>query len=235
MSIAEPSTPDPDSVFARYKERLPRTVRPRLDRRLAGIVDSSEVLRLTREEADRRGAELSGGTVPNPFLWLRQITGEMLARLHGERLGDDLRNVISLYRGSLPEATSMSLAAHLLGRAGGDEDVAAARAEQRLLFQEALHAIELFDRELLTLRHCEQLSNDEVATVLGIPTAQASEAYIRALKRITVIVASLPAFKNRPPSRLIGVRELAPALRPEPRSHVRHSRSQCPRRAAGAG
>ena len=91
----------------------------------------------------------------------------------------------------------MSLAAHLLGRGGGEDDQAAARAEQKLLLQEALNAMDPIDREVLTLRHCEQLSNDETATVLGISRSVASEAYIRALKRITVILASLPGFKGR--------------------------------------
>ena len=97
----------------------------------------------------------------------------------------------------MPEATSVSLAAHLLGRGGGEDDQAAARAEQKLLLQEALNAMDPIDREVLTLRHCEQLSNDETATVLGISKSQASEAYIRALKRITLILASLPGFKGK--------------------------------------
>ena len=58
--------------------------------------------------------------------------------------------------------------------------------------------MEPLDREVLTLRHCEQLSNDEAATVLGIPRSHASEAYIRALKRITPVLASLPGFKGKP-------------------------------------
>jgi RNA polymerase sigma-70 factor (ECF subfamily) len=53
------------------------------------------------------------------------------------------------------------------------------------------------DREVLTLRHCEQLSNDETATVLSISEAHASESYIRALKRITVILAALPGFRGK--------------------------------------
>jgi RNA polymerase sigma-70 factor (ECF subfamily) len=187
---------DPDVLFDRYKERLRRTVRLRLDRRLAGIVDSSGVLQLAREEARRRGEELAAAAA-SPFLWFRRITGEVLAKLHQERLGPDVRGDISLYRGALPEATSVSLAAHLLGRGGGEDDQAAARAEQKLLLQEALNAMDPLDREVLTLRHCEQLSNDESATVLNISSAQASEAYIRALKRITTILASLPAFKNK--------------------------------------
>jgi RNA polymerase sigma-70 factor (ECF subfamily) len=191
---ADGGIPETGALFDRHKERLRRTVRLRLDGRLLGLVDSSGVLKLVREEAARRGGELGGA---DPFLWLRQVTGAVLSQLHHERLGADVRGDISLYRGALPAATSISLAAHLLGRGAGDDDKAAARAEQKLLLQEALNAMEPLDREVLTLRHCEQLSNDEAATVLGIPRSQASEAYIRALKRITPVLASLPGFKGK--------------------------------------
>jgi RNA polymerase sigma-70 factor (ECF subfamily) len=194
---ADGGVPDSGSLFDRHAERLRRTVRLRLDRRLFGIVDSSGVLRMAREEALRRHAELAGPDCPDPFLWLRRITGEVLARLHRDRLGPDVRGDISLYRGALPEATSVSLAAQLLGRGGSEDDKAAVRAEQKLLLQEALNAMDPLDREVLTLRHCEQLSNDETATVLGISRARASESYIRALKRITVILAALPGFKGK--------------------------------------
>jgi RNA polymerase sigma-70 factor (ECF subfamily) len=195
---ADAGIPDPGAVFDRYKERLRRTVRLRLDRRLVGLVDSSGVLKRVRGEVLDRGDELAGSGRPDPFLWLRRITGDVLAKLHQERLGPDVRGDISLYRGALPEATSISLAAHLLGRGGGEDDQAAVRAEQKLLLQEALNAMDPLDREVLTLRHCEQLSNDEAATVLAIPKSQASEAYIRALKRITLILAALPGYKGKP-------------------------------------
>jgi RNA polymerase sigma-70 factor (ECF subfamily) len=184
-------------LFERHKERLRRTVRLRLDRRLLGLVDSSAVLSLVREEAARRGGELGPSGGADPFLWLRQLTGEVLAQVHRDRLGSDVRDDVSLYRGALPEATSVSLAAHLLGKEGGDDVKAAARAEQKLMLQEALNAMTPLNREVLTLRHCERLSNDETATVLGIPVADASEAYIRALKRITPVLASLPGFSKR--------------------------------------
>jgi len=187
---------DVSAQFDRYKERLRRTVRLRLDRRLTGIVDSSGVLKMAREEVKRRGSE-PDGTAASSFLWLRQIVGEVLLRIHQQRLGPDVRGDISLYRGALPEATSISLAAHLLGKAGGEDDQAAARAEQKIVLQETLNAMDPLDREVLTLRHCEQLSNDETATVLDISPAQASEVYVRALKRISVIMASLPGFKRK--------------------------------------
>ncbi len=195
-AVQNQSEADLEALFQSSLERLRRTVRLRLDRRLSGIVDSSSVLELVRQEAARRRSELDLGKVTDAFLWLRQITGDVLGRLHQERLGPDVRGDISLYRGALPEATSVSLAAHLLGRGGGADDQAAARAEKKLLLQEALNAMDPIDREVLTLRHCEQLSNDETATVLSISRSVASEAYIRALKRITLILASLPGFKG---------------------------------------
>jgi WD40 repeat protein len=66
----------------------------------------------------------------------------------------------------------------LLGQGGGEDDKAALRAEQKLLLQEALNGMDRVDREVLTLRHREQLSNDETAAVLGVSISQASESYI---------------------------------------------------------
>jgi RNA polymerase sigma-70 factor (ECF subfamily) len=194
---AHGAAPETNALVDRYEERLRRTVRLRLDRRLSGIVDSSSVLNLVRQEAARRATELTGEAQNSSFLWLRQLTGEILAQLHAERLGAESRGEISLYRGALPEATSVSLAAHLLGKGGGEEDRAAFRAEQKLVLQEALNAMDPLDREVLTLRHCEKLSNDETAGVMKIPKSQASEAYIRALKRITQILAVMPGFKSK--------------------------------------
>ncbi len=196
MSDSADDRADLSALFDRYKERLRRTVRLRLDPRLLGIVDSSGVLKMAREEADRRARE-AAGTTASSFLGVRQIVGEVLQKLHEQRLGAEARGDISLYRGALPEATSISLAAHLLGKAATADDLAAARAEQKILLQETLNAMDGVDREVLTLRHCEQLSNDETANVLAISPSQASEAYIRALKRISVITASLPGLRGK--------------------------------------
>ena len=109
----------------------------------------------------------------------------------------DARREVSLYQGSLPGATSAALAAQLLGNFTRPSE-AAVRAERKVQLQTALNAMDPLDREVLTLRHCEQLSNDETATVLDIPKSQASETYIRALKRITLILAALPGYKGKP-------------------------------------
>ncbi|QEH31954.1 RNA polymerase sigma-E factor [Aquisphaera giovannonii] len=185
---------DPGSLFDRFRERLRRTVRLRLDRRLVGVVDSSEVLQGARDEAVRREGEM--GDAADRFLWFREVVVGVLARLERERFGDDVRRDVSLYRGSLPEATTVSLAAHLMGIPDGDDDRAAERARHKLVLQDALNALEVGDREVLTLRHCEQLSNQETAAALGLSAAQASEAYIRALKRISPVLASIKRLQG---------------------------------------
>ena len=124
-----------------------------------------------------------------PYLWLRLLTGQRLLQLHRYHLGTQMRDAsqeVSLYRGALPQASSVSLAKHLLGRLTAP-DVAAARAEMQLRVQEALNGMEPMDREILTLRHFEMLSNEETAAVLGIRKSAASNRYVRALRRLKEI------------------------------------------------
>lgn len=98
---------------------------------------------------------------------------------------------VSLYRRSLPEATSAALAEKLLGRES-EPDAAAIRAEQAIRLQEALNGMDATDREVLVLRHFEQLSTSETATELEISVEAAKKRHIRALKRLKEILAQLP-------------------------------------------
>ena len=68
------------------------------------------------------------------------------------------------------------------------------RAELHLRVQEALNGMDPLDREVLTLRHFEELSNAEVAQVLGLSKTAASNRYIRALDRLRGIVAGIPSL-----------------------------------------
>jgi RNA polymerase sigma-70 factor (ECF subfamily) len=66
---------------------------------------------------------------------------------------------------------------------------AAIRAEVQIKIQEALNAMDPIDREVLALRHFEELNNNETAAVLGIHKAAASNRYVRALRRLKEILA----------------------------------------------
>ena len=95
----------------------------------------------------------------------------------------------------IPQASSESLAAQLLGRLTSPTQ-AAIRAEMQLRLQEVLNGMDPLDREVLVLRHFEELSNNETAEVLGIQKSAASNRYVRALKRLKEILSSLPGFFN---------------------------------------
>ena len=108
-------------------------------------------------------------------------------RRHLGAQGRDAGREISLYRGAMPEATTAALAAQLLGRQTSPSQ-AASRAERKIRLQEALNSMDPIDREVLVLRHFEQLSNGEAAQVLGLDKSAASKRYARALIRLKDIL-----------------------------------------------
>src|SRR5262249_38597837 len=132
------------------------------------------------------------------FLWLRWLTGQRLLIVHRQHLKTKMRDVgqeVSLHRGALPQASSVSLAAQLLGRLTAPS-LAAMRAEMPLRLQEALNGMDPLDREVLTLRHFEELTNGETARVLGIQKSAASNRYVRALERLREVLSGMPGFFN---------------------------------------
>lgn len=186
-------------LFVHHRERLRRMVRLRLDGRLLGRVDPSDVLQEAYLDLAKRAPEYLANPVLPFFLWLRLLTGQRLLAIHRRHLGAQMRDAgqeVSLHRGALPEATSASLAAQLLGRLTSPTQ-AAMRAEMQLRLQEVLNTMDAMDREVLVLRHFEELSNNETAEVLGIQKAAASNRYMRALKRLKDILSSMPGFLDR--------------------------------------
>lgn len=173
-------------LFSRYRDRLRRMVEFRMDRRLQGRIDPSDVLQEAFfEAAQRLDAYLAKPSMPL-FLWLRFLVGERLVTLHRSHLGTRMRDAareLSLYSGPLPAASSAALAAQLVGKLTSPSQ-AAVRAERILRVQEALNAMDDIDREVISLRHFEQLSNSETATEIGIDESAASNRYVRALKRL---------------------------------------------------
>ena len=178
----------------RSRDRLRRMVALRLDRRLQGRVDPSDIIQEAYIDASARLAEYARQPDMPFFLWLRFLTGQRLLRVHRQHLGAEMRDVareVSLYRGALPAATSAALAAQLLGRDTRPSE-AAVRAERSIRLQEALNSMDPIDREVLALRHFEQLSNVEAARVLVLQESAAAKRYVRALKRLRLILDAGP-------------------------------------------
>jgi RNA polymerase sigma-70 factor (ECF subfamily) len=182
------------ALLARHDGLLRRMVALRLDQRAQGRVHPSDVLQETYLQAWTLLAEYLRQPTAPFFLWLRGIAGNKLREAHRTHLGTQMRDArceVSLYRGSLPEASSAALAAQLLGRLTRPSE-AAIRAEMKLRLQEALNSMDPLDREVLVLRHFEQLTPAQIAAEVGIKEKAASMRYLRALKRLKEILMRLP-------------------------------------------
>ncbi len=185
-------------LLACHRDRLKRMVHLRLSRRLQGRVDDSDVLQEAFLEVARRLPDYAADPKLPFYLWLRHMTGLKLAEIHRRHLGTQLRDAdreVTLHRGALPEADSVSLAAHLLGQLTTPSQ-AAIKAETRLMVQEALNSMDPVDREVLALKHFEQLSTSEMAQVLGMSKAGAGSRYLRAIKRLRAILTQIPGLAD---------------------------------------
>jgi RNA polymerase sigma-70 factor (ECF subfamily) len=182
------------ALLARYRPRLRRMVALRLDPRLQGRVDASDVIQEGYLDALKRLEEyIRDPSVPF-YIWLRFLVGQRVAENHRRYLsrpGRDVGREVSIYRGAMPGVSSGALAARLLGKLTSPSQ-AAVRAERKLQLQEALNRMDPIDREILVLRHYEQMSNGDAAAALCLEKAAASKRYTRALERLEEILADLP-------------------------------------------
>ena len=180
---------DGHEAFARFFEsarrRLRRIAGFRLDYRLRGRVSESDVLQETYVRAAARiDRYLNDPDFPF-FVWLRMELQQKLAEIHRQHLGADKRDV----RREQPRRpyragqTSVAMAAHLVGQMTSASRLLE-RAEMIQTLEKALEEINEVDREVIALRHFEELTNVETARILDIEPAAASKRYLRALRRM---------------------------------------------------
>lgn len=178
---------DLEALLQEFRPRLGRMVRLRLDPRLARRVDASDVVQDALVDVSSRLEEyLAQRQVPF-FVWVRFLTGQRLAQVHRAHLGaqarDIGREVDARSVAETPEVSSWSLAEAVLA-SGLTPSQVVAREEDRARLRAALEQLRDIDREILVLRHFEQLDNHEVAAALGLSEAAASARYVRALDRM---------------------------------------------------
>jgi RNA polymerase sigma-70 factor (ECF subfamily) len=181
-------------LVERHRERLERMVLLRMDRRLQGRVDAADVVQDAYLAVRGKFPQYIADPHLPFFLSLRLEVGQKLVDVHRFHLGTQMRDAgqeVSLHRGALPQVTSLSLAEHLLGKLTSASR-AAMRAELKIRVQEALNSMDPNDREVLILRHFEELSNSEAAQVLGIKPSAAVNRYVRALKRLKDVFQGMP-------------------------------------------
>ncbi len=181
-------------VFESHRGRLRRMVELRMDPRLHGRIDASDVLQDGFLDLARRLESYLNDPKLPVFLWLRLVVSDRLAMYQRRHLGTERRDVgreVSLFRDPLPQASSAALASMLLGHLTSPSN-AAIRAEQILRVQEALNSLDPVDREIVALRNIENLTRGETAAVLGITEEAGAKRYLRALKKLKTIMAAMP-------------------------------------------
>lgn len=176
-------------LFSSYRNQLLRMVEFRLDRRLYGRIDAGDILQEAYMEVARRIDSFLDDPQVSFFVWARQITWQTLLMAHRAHLGvqkRDARQEVALGAGRT-QGTAVSLASRLAGDVTSPSQ-GAIRDERAAQLRLALDSMDEMDREVLALRHFEQLSNKDVAEVLSIQKTTASNRYVRALRRLKEIM-----------------------------------------------
>lgn len=195
-------------LFSLYRPRLWRLVAFRLHPQLQGRIDADDVLQDAWLRAIDRIDSFLRDAATSPFLWFRTIVSQTLVDLHRFHMGAQKRSAareFSINRGWSNESTSSSMSFHLQQPAKSPSSTLG-RAEQARQLETALQGMNENDREVLALRHFEELSNSETARVLNMTEQAASARYIRALARLKQVLEVFPggfegAFSLHSPGR----------------------------------
>jgi RNA polymerase sigma-70 factor, ECF subfamily len=188
-------------LFSQNRERLWKLVNFRLHPRLYGRVDADDVLQEAYLAAAERRSHFLENEAGSFFVWLRLIVLQTLTDLHRRHLGTGKRDAnreISLQYLAGGHSTSASLAVQFIGSITSPS-VLAMRAEMTARLEAAIDTMNPIDREILALRHFEELTNQEVAEVLGIEQKAASIRYVRAIKRLKEILSEASGFQEQVP------------------------------------
>jgi RNA polymerase sigma-70 factor (ECF subfamily) len=189
---------DPDAVnrlLDRHRESLRRLVQLRLDRKLARRVDASDIVQDVLLEANGRLDDYLRDPKMPFHLWLRHLAQDRMIDMHRQHRGAQRRSLDreqALAAPSFGDQSSFDLAAQLR-----DHELTPAaatiRKELEARFLAALDELDEEDREILLMRHFEQLGNSETADVLGLSPAAAGMRHLRALRRLRAILGERPS------------------------------------------
>jgi RNA polymerase sigma-70 factor (ECF subfamily) len=170
------------TLLTRHQKRLRRMVYLRIDPRLAARLDPSDIVQDALTEAHRR-LPVYAAERPIPFYpWLRRIAWERLLQMHRRHISAQRRTV--LREDVLPlSGDSEILLARRLAEASSPSDQML-RREIKDRVREALARLSNGDREVIVLKHLEELSFQEAAAVLEVTTAAVYSRYYRAIQKL---------------------------------------------------
>lgn len=168
-----------------YRPRLRQMVRLRIDRQLAARVDPSDVIQEVYLDAQRQIQTYLEQNKVVFYVWLRGLAGQRLSNLRREHLHAKCRT--AWREVALPAESSIMLAERLLA-GGSSPSRALMKKELRRRVQHALEKLQPDDREVILMRHFEEMSNREVAQAVGLSPSGATMRYGRALFRLKEIL-----------------------------------------------
>jgi RNA polymerase sigma-70 factor (ECF subfamily) len=166
----------------------------RLDPRLRGRLDTSDVLQETHIEAQERLEEYVGAPQIPFYFWLRRIAGQKLLdaeRFHLRAKKRAVQREVPMDARPVSHTTSEALAGALVERGASPSELAA-RSELRARLEAVLDLMEPIDREIIALRHFEQLTVPESAQVLDIGEEAAQKRYLRAIAKLRTVLSAMP-------------------------------------------
>jgi RNA polymerase sigma-70 factor, ECF subfamily len=182
------------ALFEQFRSRLRTLVEMRLDRRIRARVDASDVLQEAYADAVRRYPEYEQEQERKlpPYIWLRFLTMQQLVLAHRRHLGVHARTALLEQPIHLFDEAGVDSGTIAICLAGSESTPSAkvSRAEEIERMKEALDHLEPLDREVLALRHFEQLEHSEIGEILNMTSAAVSSRYRRALKRIGLAINS---------------------------------------------
>jgi RNA polymerase sigma-70 factor (ECF subfamily) len=198
--VEREGAPAAEQLWERHREPLRRLIGLRLDQALGRRVDASDVVQEVLLKANQRLPEYLGHPSMPFHLWLRQIARDHVIdehRRHRVAARRSLDRERSLTAPEFQDRSSLDLAAQLR-----DPELtpaaAVVRRELERRFHDALDRLDEPDREIVVMRHFEQLSNGEAARVLGVSEAAAGMRHLRALRRLRSILGETPSRSGPP-------------------------------------
>ena len=180
-----------DQLLARHREPIRRLIDLRLDPAIVQRVDASDVVQDVLLEASKRLRDYLENPAMPFHLWLRHIAKDHIIDAHRRHHQAQKRGVNReqpLARPGWMDKSSLELAGQLIDPERTPASAALQEELQRRL-HDALAGLDDDDRDILLMRHFEQLSNQEVASSLGLTEAAASMRYLRAIRRLRDVLA----------------------------------------------
>jgi RNA polymerase sigma-70 factor, ECF subfamily len=179
-----------ERLLGEFREPLRRVVDLRLDPVLARRVDASDIVQDVLLEANQRLTEYLRNPIMPFHLWLRHMAQDRIIDTHRRHRLAQRRSIDreqALERPQWNDESSIQFAAQLVDSEQTPASAAIQQELQRRLTG-ALNELEEDDREIILMRHHEQLTNQDVAAMLGLTEAAASMRYLRALRKLRSIL-----------------------------------------------